>query len=68
MTVDGATRFDGEASCVLFGNVGTITGGIPGFARPRTYELDGAARKEVTKLKVRVVPGALTLGCPDPRP
>jgi diacylglycerol kinase (ATP) len=34
--VDGATWFDGEASCVLFGNVGTITGGIPAFddARP----------------------------------
>ncbi|MEV1156758.1 diacylglycerol kinase family protein [Micromonospora chokoriensis] len=34
--VDGVTWFDGEASCVLFGNVGTITGGIPAFddARP----------------------------------
>lgn len=34
--VDGARWFDGEASCVLFGNVGTITGGIPAFddARP----------------------------------
>ncbi|MFU8875415.1 diacylglycerol/lipid kinase family protein [Micromonospora sp. SL4-19] len=34
--VDGADWFDGEASCVLFGNVGTITGGIPAFddARP----------------------------------
>ncbi|TDB99914.1 diacylglycerol kinase family lipid kinase [Micromonospora fluostatini] len=34
--VDGSDWFDGEASCVLFGNVGTITGGIPAFddARP----------------------------------
>ncbi|WP_240741973.1 diacylglycerol/lipid kinase family protein [Micromonospora zingiberis] len=36
ITVDGDRWFDGEASCVLFGNVGTITGGIPAFddARP----------------------------------
>ncbi|MCM0676049.1 diacylglycerol kinase family lipid kinase [Micromonospora phytophila] len=117
ITVDGAEWFDGEASCVLFGNVGTITGGIPAFddarpddgcleigvatangsvdwartlgrmaagrseespfvritrgrkakvrlAAPRTYELDGGARKKVDKLKLRVVPGALTLCCP----
>ncbi|WP_328414393.1 hypothetical protein OG470_19975 [Micromonospora sp. NBC_00389] len=31
ITVDGADWFDGEASCVLFGNVGTITGGIRAF-------------------------------------
>ncbi|MEH1102594.1 diacylglycerol/lipid kinase family protein [Micromonospora sp. CPCC 205561] len=120
ITVDGTDWFDGEASCVLFGNVGTITGGIPAFddarpddgclevgvstadgavewartlgrmaagrseqspfvritrarkirvrlAVPRTYELDGGARGETTKLKVRVVPGALTLCCPPPR-
>ncbi|MER5338540.1 diacylglycerol kinase family protein [Micromonospora sp. NPDC002717] len=119
ITVDGAGWFDGEASCVLFGNVGTITGGIPAFddarpddgclevgvstadgavdwartlgrmaagrsaespfvrvtrgrrvrvrlAAPRRYELDGGARKEVTRLKVRVVPGALTVCCPEP--
>lgn len=117
VTVDGAEWFHGEASCVLFGNVGTITGGIPAFddARPddgaleigvstadgavdwartlgrmatgrseespfvritrgrrvkvrlaaaRTYELDGGARGAVRKLKVRVVPGALTVCCP----
>lgn len=29
--VDGEKWFDGKASCVLFGNVGTITGGIPAF-------------------------------------
>ncbi|HEU4424437.1 MAG TPA: diacylglycerol kinase family protein [Pilimelia sp.] len=29
--IDGAKWFDGEASCVLLGNVGTITGGIRAF-------------------------------------
>ncbi|MBM0258137.1 diacylglycerol kinase family protein [Micromonospora sp. 4G55] len=115
--VDGSDWFDGEASCVLFGNVGTITGGVPAFddarpddgaleigvstasgaidwartlgrmaagrsedspfvritrgrrikvrfAVPKTYELDGGARGETTRLKVRVVPGALTVCCP----
>ncbi|MFR9779115.1 diacylglycerol/lipid kinase family protein [Micromonospora sp. MS34] len=117
--VDGADWFDGEASCVLFGNVGTITGGIPAFddarpddgaleigvstasgavdwartlgrmaggrsedspflrmtrgrkvrvrfAAPKTYELDGGARSTAKRLKVKVVPGALTVCCPDP--
>jgi diacylglycerol kinase (ATP) len=34
--VDGKKWFDGKASCVLLGNVGTITGGVPAFpdARP----------------------------------
>ncbi|MEV0809576.1 diacylglycerol kinase family protein [Micromonospora sp. NPDC050200] len=116
--VDGTDWFDGEASCVLFGNVGTITGGVPAFddarpddgaleigvstasaaidwartlgrmaagrsedspfvritrgrkvkarfAVPKTYELDGGARGETTRLKVRVVPGALTVCCPE---
>ncbi|MEO3819002.1 diacylglycerol kinase family protein [Plantactinospora sp. B24E8] len=115
--VDGTEWFDGEASCVLFGNVGTITGGIPAFddaepdngclevgvatangvqewvrtlgrmavgrsdespfvritrghkvrvdvAEPTRYELDGGARKRVTRLKVRVVPGGLTVCVP----
>ncbi|MFE9201408.1 diacylglycerol/lipid kinase family protein [Micromonospora sp. NPDC007230] len=117
--VDGADWFDGEASCVLFGNVGTITGGIPAFddarpddgaleigvstasgavdwartlgrmaagrsadsplvritrgrqvrvrfAAPKTYELDGGARGTTRRLKVKAVPGALTVCCPDP--
>ncbi|HEV7898547.1 MAG TPA: diacylglycerol kinase family protein [Planosporangium sp.] len=29
--IDGTTWFDGKASCVLLGNVGTITGGIRAF-------------------------------------
>jgi diacylglycerol kinase (ATP) len=34
--IDGADWFDGEASCVLLGNIGTISGGIRAFddARP----------------------------------
>jgi diacylglycerol kinase (ATP) len=116
--VDGADWFDGDASCVLFGNVGTITGGIPAFddarpddgaleigvstasgaldwartlgrmaagraedspfvritrgrkvtvrfAAPKTYELDGGARTTAKRLKVKVVPGALPVCCPD---
>lgn len=116
--VDGATWFDDEASCVLLGNVGTITGGIPAFddarpddgrlevgvatangvlewartlgrmtvgrseespfvritrgrkirvdlATPMRYELDGGARERVSRLKVRIAPGALTVCLPD---
>ena len=118
--VDGAKWFDGDASCVLFGNVGKISGGIQAFddARPddgclevgvspptvrwtgrapsagwppaarRSHRSCGspgaassrsgsprpartswtAAPGEVTKLKVRVVPGALTVCCPGPVP
>ncbi|TDB72052.1 diacylglycerol kinase family protein [Micromonospora sp. KC723] len=118
ITVDGTDWFDGEASCVLFGNVGTITGGVPAFddarpddgaleigvstasgavdwartlgrmatgrsedspfvritrgrrvkvrfAEPKTYELDGGARGRTRRLRVKVVPGALTVCCPD---
>jgi YegS/Rv2252/BmrU family lipid kinase len=40
--VDGHKWFDGPATCVLFGNVGTITGGIRAFddARPDDGYLD----------------------------
>jgi YegS/Rv2252/BmrU family lipid kinase len=42
ITVDGVRWFDDEASCVLLGNVGTITGGIRAFddARPDDGWLD----------------------------
>ena len=40
--VDGRKWFDGPATCVLFGNVGTVTGGIRAFddARPDDGYLD----------------------------
>ncbi|HEX8629572.1 MAG TPA: YegS/Rv2252/BmrU family lipid kinase [Catenuloplanes sp.] len=115
--IDGTDWFDDEASCVLVGNVGTITGGIRAFddarpddgwlevgvataqgavqwartlgrmaagrsdrspfvrmtrarkidvkfAAPMTYELDGGARKPITRLKARVVPAAITVCVP----
>jgi diacylglycerol kinase (ATP) len=116
--VDGKEWFDGPASCVLLGNVGKITGGIPAFDdarpddgqleigvatpdgpvewartlgriavdrsekspfvqitrgrkvrvrfdRPTRYELDGGARKKVTRLKASTRSGALTVCLPD---
>jgi diacylglycerol kinase (ATP) len=116
--VDGTTWFSGDASCVLLGNVGTITGGIEAFddarpddgwlevgvttakgpvqwartfgrmgtgrsedspfvritrarridvklGAPMAYELDGGARESTTRLKARVVPGAITVCVPD---
>jgi diacylglycerol kinase (ATP) len=115
--IDGTTWFRGQASCVLFGNVGKITGGIPAFDdarpddgwlevgvttatgpvqwartlgrmavgrsdrspfvritrarradvrldRPMMYELDGGSRTTTTRLKVKVVPAAVTVCVP----
>ncbi|WP_326560278.1 diacylglycerol/lipid kinase family protein [Micromonospora sp. NBC_01796] len=118
--VDGEKWFDGEASCVLFGNVSTITGGIEAFddarpddgrleigvatghgvidwartlgrmavgrsensplieitqgrkvdvrfGKPQTYEVDGGACGTDKRLKVRVVPSAITVCVPAQR-
>jgi diacylglycerol kinase (ATP) len=49
ITIDGTDWFEGKASCVLLGNVGTITGGIRAFddARPDDGWLDvGVATAE----------------------
>jgi len=49
VTVDGADWYTGVASCVLFGNVGTITGGIRAFddASPHDGRLEvGVATAE----------------------
>lgn len=115
--LDGQTWFEGDVSCVLLGNVGTITGGIEAFddadpqdgwlevgiatakgpiqwartlgrmtmgrsdqspfvrmtrakrvsvrfGAPTTYELDGGAREETTKLKARIVPAAIRVCVP----
>ena len=115
--VDGTRWFEGKASCVLLGNVGRITGGVPAFddghpddgwlevgvataeglvqwartlgrmvagrserspfvritrarrivirlREPRAYEVDGGARGFTDRLKVRVLPGGLTVCVP----
>jgi diacylglycerol kinase (ATP) len=36
------------------------------FDRPTTYELDGGARKKVTRLTASIAPGALTVCSPPP--
>ncbi|RIV41505.1 diacylglycerol/lipid kinase family protein [Micromonospora radicis] len=57
--VDGDTWFEGEASCVLFGNVGTITGGIPAFDDAR---LDDGALEIGVSTASGAVDWARTLG------
>jgi diacylglycerol kinase (ATP) len=119
--VDGSAWVEGKASCVLFGNVGTVTGGMRVFDearpddgwldvgvatangavqwartfgrvaasradqspfvqitrartvdvrldKPTAYELDGGERDPVTRLKVRLVPGAITVCVPAADP
>ena len=43
--VDGDDWFEGEASCVLVGNVGTISGGIAAFARRRARRRSPRGRR-----------------------
>jgi YegS/Rv2252/BmrU family lipid kinase len=115
--VDGHVWFEGDASCVLIGNVGQILGGITAFEHAKTddgmldlavitaegalqwaralaraafghveksplvqttaakkvvvttkkampYEIDGGARKKTNRLKVKVVPAAITIRVP----
>jgi diacylglycerol kinase family enzyme len=117
VTVDGQVWYTGPASCVLFGNVGRIVGGMPAFddadptdgelevgvttasgalewartlgrvalgrsekspyvritrgrkfsvklTKPLPVELDGGERDPARKLKVRVVPAAVTVRIP----
>ncbi|MEZ0070957.1 diacylglycerol kinase family protein [Planotetraspora sp. GP83] len=116
--IDDTDWFEGDASCVLVGNVGTITGGVEVFdearpddgwlevgvstaegpiqwaralgrmsagraedspfvrvtrarkisvklGTPMAYELDGGARGEVKRVKIKVVPRGITLCLPD---
>ncbi|MFA5774532.1 MAG: YegS/Rv2252/BmrU family lipid kinase [Ilumatobacteraceae bacterium] len=116
--VDGEQWFEGMASCVLFGNVGTVSGGLKifplarpddgvmeigvvtakgfidwlqvlirivtrrakksetlatthghkisvRFGRAMTYQLDGGTRKKSKKLKVRIVPDAISICVPQ---
>jgi diacylglycerol kinase family enzyme len=68
--VDGADWFDGEASCVLVGNVGTITGGIEAFddARPDDGWLDvGVATAQGAAQWARTL-GRMVVGRSDDSP
>jgi diacylglycerol kinase family enzyme len=117
IVVDGRVWYTGPASCVLFGNVGRIVGGLPAFDgadpadgqlevgvttasgalqwartlgrvalgrsekspyvrmtrgrkitvkldKPLPVELDGGERDPARKLKVKIVPGAVTVRVP----
>jgi YegS/Rv2252/BmrU family lipid kinase len=68
--VDGSDWFDGEASCVLVGNVGTITGGIEAFddARPDDGWLDvGVATAQGAAQWARTL-GRMAVGRSDDSP
>jgi diacylglycerol kinase (ATP) len=68
--LDGKTWYKGHASCVLLGNVGTITGGIPAFAeaRPDDGWLDvGVVTAEGAAQWARTL-GRMVTGHPDRSP
>jgi diacylglycerol kinase (ATP) len=68
--VDGAEWFTGAASCVLLGNVGTITGGIRAFddARPDDGRLEvGVATAEGAWEWARTL-GRMAVGRSDASP
>jgi YegS/Rv2252/BmrU family lipid kinase len=68
--VDGTTWFDDEASCVLVGNVGTITGGIRAFddAKPDDGWLDvGVATAQGAVQWARAL-GTMAVGRSDHSP
>src|SRR4029079_17362658 len=68
--VDGVKWFDDAASCVLIGNVGTITGGIQAFddAKPDDGWLDvGVATAQGAMQWARAL-GTMAIGRADPSP
>jgi YegS/Rv2252/BmrU family lipid kinase len=70
ITIDGAPWFDDEASCVLVGNVGTITGGIHAFddAKPDDGWLDvGVATAQGAAEWARAL-GTMAIGRSDRSP
>ena len=70
ITVDGATWFDDEASCVLIGNVSKITGGIKAFddAKPDDGWLDvGVATAQGAAQWARAL-GTMAVGRSDHSP
>ena len=70
ITVDGATWFEGDASCVLVGNVGEVIGGLPAF--PEASTTDGVLEVGVVTADgplgwARVL-GRLVSGSPERSP
>ncbi|MEN3356094.1 MAG: hypothetical protein V7637_76 [Mycobacteriales bacterium] len=70
ITVDGRPWFSGEASCVLFGNVGTISGGIRAFddARPDDGWLDVGVTTATGRLQWSRVLARMAAGRSDRSP
>ena len=70
VTVDGTPWFDDEASCVLIGNVGTITGGIHAFddAKPDDGWLDVGVATAQGALQWARALGTMAVGRSDSSP
>jgi len=70
VTVDGTEWFDDEASCVLIGNVGTITGGIHAFddAKPDDGWLDVGVATAQGALQWARALGTMAVGRSDHSP
>jgi diacylglycerol kinase family enzyme len=70
IVVDGVKWFDDEASCVLIGNVGTITGGIRAFddAKPDDGWLDVGVATAQGALEWARALGTMALGRSDKSP
>jgi diacylglycerol kinase (ATP) len=66
VTVDGAAWFKGRASCLLFGNMGRLTGGLVAFpdARSDDGELEIGVVTATTRLQWARVLGQLLRGAP----
>jgi len=70
ITLDGTKWFRGKASCVLLGNVGTVTGGIRAFpdARPDDGWLEVGVTTARNPLHWARALGRLAVGRPDRSP
>jgi YegS/Rv2252/BmrU family lipid kinase len=70
ITVDGVAWFEDEASCVLVGNVGTITGGIHAFddAKPDDGWLDVGVATAQGALEWARALGTMAIGRSDRSP
>jgi diacylglycerol kinase (ATP) len=67
VTVDGARWFKGRASCLLFGNMGRLTGGLVAFpdARSDDGQLEVGVVMAATTLQWARVLGRLLRGAPE---